>query len=164
MTMKLMAFFLFLSVLFSANVSVSAPSQMHDTSRRLYDRVMDEFKHRDYEAALAGFRLFIELHSQSSLAANAQYWMGECQFRMRRYKDALDSFYNVLMYYPLSPKMAASTLKLGQTYTKLGDQEKARMMFDRVVDQYPDSSEAELARKAIDATASKKDPDAGEAE
>jgi len=164
MTMKLMAFFLFLSVLFSANVSVSAPSQMHDTSRRLYDRVMEEFKHRDYEAALAGFRLFIELHNQSSLAANAQYWMGECQFRMRRYKDALDSFYNVLMYYPLSPKMAASTLKLGQTYTKLGDQEKARMMFDRVVDQYPDSSEAELARKAIDATASKKDPDAGEAE
>ena len=112
---------------------------------------MDEFKHRDYEAAIAGFRLFIELHSQSALAANAQYWIGECQYRTRRYRDALKSFYDVVSNYPLSPKLAASTLKLGQTYTKLGDHEKARLMFDRVVDQYPDSSEAEVARKAIEA-------------
>lgn len=143
-----------LLVLLSASPSSSAaPTQMHDASRRLYDRVMEEFKHRDYEAALAGFRLFIELHSQSALAANAQYWIGECQYRMGRYKEALNSFYNVVSYYPLSPKLAASTLKIAQTYTKLGDHEKARIMFARVVDQYPDSSEAELARKAIEVTA-----------
>ena len=146
---------LILSILLSSGPSAAAPGQVHDTSRRLYDRVMEEFKHRDYEAALAGFRLFIELHSHSALAANAQYWIGECQYRLGRFKDALNSFYNVVAYYPLSPKIAASTLKLGHTYTRLGDQEKARMMFDRVLDQYPDSSEAELARKAIDAMTSK---------
>ena len=151
---------LMLITLFSPNVSVAAPGQMQDTSRRLYDRIMSEFKQRDYEAALAGFRLFIELHGHSALAANAHYWIGECQYRMGRYKEALNSFYNVVSYYPLSPKIAASTLKLGQTYTRLGDQEKARMMFDRVVDQYPDSSEAELARKAIDVMASKDEPNA----
>lgn len=164
MARGIIGIFIVLLVLSSASTSVAAPSQMHDTSRRLYDRVMEEFKQRDYEAALAGFRLFIELHGQSSLAANAQYWMGECQFRMRRYKDALDSFYNVLMYHPLSPKLPASTLKLGQTYIKLGDHEKARMMFDRIVDQYPGSSEAELARKAIEAIAVKNDPDSGQLE
>lgn len=137
-------------LLSSAAPTLAAPRQMNDTSRRLYDRVMEEFKHRDYEAALAGFRFFMELHGQSALAANAQYWIGECQYRMGRYKEALDSFYNVVSYYPLSPKLAASTLKIGQTYTKLGDHEKARMMFDRVVDQYPDSSEAEVARRAIE--------------
>jgi tol-pal system protein YbgF len=145
-------FMLFSIALSTADESLGASGQMRDTSRRLYDRVMEEFKQRDYEAALAGFRLFIELHGQSSLAANAQYWIGECQFRMRRYKDALDSFYNVLMYYPLSPKLPASTLKLGQIYAKLGDHEKARMMFDRVIDQYPGSSEAELAQKAVETT------------
>jgi tol-pal system protein YbgF len=147
-----------ISVILSAAPCLAAPGQMQDTSRRLYDRVMEEFKHRDYEAALAGFRLFIELHSQSALAANAQYWIGECQYRMGRYKEALNSFYNVVSYYPLSPKLAASTLKIGQTYTKLGDHEKARMMFDRVVDQYPDSSEAEVARRAIEVTTNKSDP------
>ncbi|UVT15624.1 MAG: tol-pal system protein YbgF [Nitrospira sp.] len=140
-----------LSMFLSAGPSFAAPTQRQDTTRHLYDRVMDEFKHRDYEAAMAGFRLFIELHSESALAANAQYWIGECQYRMGRYRDALKSFYDVVSNYPLSPKLAASTLKLGQTYTKLGDHEKARLMFDRVVDQYPDSSEAELARTTIEA-------------
>ena len=158
MTLKSIRILMIMSILLSAGLSFAAPSQMHDTSRRLYDRVMEEFKHRDYEAALAGFRLFIELHSQSALAANAQYWIGECQYRMGRLKEALNSFYNVVSYYPLSPKLAASTLKIGQTYTRLGDHEKARMMFDRVVEQYPDSSEAELARKAIEVAASKDDP------
>lgn len=158
MILKSMRILMVISIISSASPSFATPSQMHDTSRRLYDRVMEEFKHRDYEAALAGFRLFIELHGQSALAANAQYWIGECQYRLGRYKDALTSFSNVVSHYPLSPKLAASTLKIGQAYTKLGDHEKARMMFDRVVDQYPDSSEAELARKAIEVTASKSDP------
>jgi tol-pal system protein YbgF len=139
-----------ITVLFSLNLAVAAPPNMQDSSRHLYDRVMEEFKHRDYEAALAGFRFFLELHGHSSLAANAQYWVGECQYRLGRYKEALKSFYHVVSYYPLSPKLAASTLKIGQTYTRLKDHEKARMMYERVVDQYPESAEAELARKALD--------------
>ncbi|MBH0195845.1 MAG: tol-pal system protein YbgF [Nitrospira sp.] len=150
MVRNILGILLMLITLFSPNMSIAAPGQMQDTSRRLYDRIMSEFKQRDYEAALAGFHLFIELHGRSALAANAQYWMGECQYRMGRYKDALNSFYNVVLSYPLSPKMVASTLKLGQTYAKLGDQDNARVMFDRVANQYPDSAEAEVARKAIE--------------
>ncbi len=129
---------------------VAAADSTQHVSRHLYDRVMDEFRQRDYEAALAGFRFFLELHGQSALAGNAQYWIGECQYRLGRYNDALESFYNVVSYYPLSPKLAASTLKIGQSYTKLGDKEKARMMYERVVDQYPDMTEAEVARRALE--------------
>jgi tol-pal system protein YbgF len=139
-------------------VGQAGATQAKDTSRHLYDRVMEEFKHRDYEAALAGFRLFLELHGQTSLAANAQYWVGECQFRMGRYKEALKAFYNVVSYHPLSPKLVPSTLKIGQTYSKLKDHEKARMMYERVVDQYPDSPEAEVARKALEADAPRAEP------
>jgi tol-pal system protein YbgF len=154
-TMKILMIVLpgMIAVLFSLNLAVAAPSNMQDSSRHLYDRVMEEFKHRDYEAALAGFRFFLELHGQSSLAANAQYWVGECQYRLGRYKEALKTFYHIVSYYPLSPKLAASTLKIGQTYTRLKDHEKARMMYERVVDQYPESAEADLARKALDSAA-----------
>ena len=140
-----------IAVLLSLNLAFAAPSNMQDSSRHLYDRVMEEFKHRDYEAALAGFRFFLELHGHTSLAANAQYWVGECQYRLGRYKEALKSFYHVVSYYPLSPKLAASTLKIGQTYTRMKDHEKARTMYERVIEEYPESQEAELARKAIEA-------------
>ena len=39
-----------------------------DSTKHLYDRVMEEFQHRDYDAALAGFRLFMELHPGRALA------------------------------------------------------------------------------------------------
>ena len=129
--------------------SLAASTNGQDTSRHLYDRVMEEFTHGDYEAALAGFRLFIEVHRQSTLAANAQYWIGECQYRQGRYQDALISFYNVRAYNPESPKLAASAFKIGQTYSRLGDHHKARLMFDRVLDQYSEGPEAHLARKAL---------------
>ena len=146
---KLAWTFLVISMLWFTAPSLAASTNVNDTSRHLYDRVMEEFKHGDYEAALAGFRLFIELHRQSALAANAQYWIGECQYRLGRYKDALNSFYNVGTYNPVSPKLAASAFKIGQTYSRLGEYERARLMFDRVLDQYPNGAEAELARKAI---------------
>jgi tol-pal system protein YbgF len=129
--------------------SLAASTNGQDTSRHLYDRVMEEFTHGDYEAALAGFRLFIEVHRQSALAANAQYWIGECQYRLGRYQEALTSFYNVRAYNPESPKLAASAFKIGQTYSRLGDYHKARLMFDRVLDQYAEGPEAHLARKAL---------------
>ncbi|MBI4002619.1 MAG: tol-pal system protein YbgF [Nitrospira defluvii] len=140
----------------------ATPAQTPDASRRLYDRVMEEFRHKDYDAALAGFRFFLELHGQSALSANAQYWMGECQYRMGHFKDALGSFYNVISYYPLSQKLAASTLKIGQIYTRQGDREKAQMMYERVTDQYPDSAEADVARKTLETAAAKNEPVAAE--
>ena len=141
--------FLVISGLWFTAPSLAASTKVQDTSRHFYDRVMEEFKHGDYEAALAGFRLFIEVHRQSALAANAQYWIGECQYRLGRYQDALNSFYNVGSYNPVSPKLAASAFKIGQTYSRLGEYGKARLMFDRVLDQYSEGAEAQLARKAL---------------
>ena len=128
-----------------------AASVVQDTSRHLYDRVMEEFRHGDYEAALAGFKFFIELHKQSGLAANAQYWIGECQYRLGRYQEALSAFSNVRSFDPMSQKLAASAFKIGQTYSMLGDYYRARMTFDEVLDHYPNGPEAALARKAIEA-------------
>ncbi|MCC6966384.1 MAG: tol-pal system protein YbgF [Nitrospira sp.] len=148
----------FFGMLASAPDLFAAAPQPPDASRRLYDRVMDEFRHKDYPAALAGFRFFLELHGHSSLSANAQYWMGECQYRMGRNEEALGSFFQLISDYPMSQKLAASTLKIGQIYTRQGDLEKAQMMYERVTGQYPDSPEAEVARKAIDAAAAKGEP------
>jgi tol-pal system protein YbgF len=138
-----------IATLWSPAPSLAVPATMQDTGRHLYDRVMEEFKHGDYEAALAGFRLFLQLHHKSALAANAQFWIGECQYRLGRYDEALDSFYKASAYGPSSAKVAAAEFKIGQTYSKLGDHEKARLMLEQVVVHYPNSAEAELARKAM---------------
>ena len=150
-----------LTCMFWFPAPIVSASEPQDVPRHLYDRVMVEFNHGDYEAALAGFRLFIELHRKSVLAANAQYWIGECEYRLGRYKDALNSFSNVSSYNALSPKVAASAFKIGQMYSMLGDYYRARLTFDEVLDHYPGGAEAELARKAIQSMSLKSDSKSG---
>ena len=58
---------------------------------------------------------------------------------------------------PLSPKLAASAFKIGQTYSMLGDYYRARLTFDEVLDHYPGGAEANLSRKAIEGLTHKVD-------
>lgn len=143
-----------LSVIFTGSVCVATPSfaaqaQNQDAPRRLYDRVMDEFRQRDYQAALAGFRFFLELHGKSGLAPSARYWMGECQYRLGQYDQAMDTFSSLISYFPSNPKVSATTLKIAMTHVKLGQPEEARITFQRVVNEWPDSMEADVARKGL---------------
>ena len=120
-----------------------------DAPKRFYDRVMEEFQHKDYEAALAGFRLFLELHGQNPLVSNAVYWIGECEYRLGRFHDAVLSFERVITHYPKSQKVASATLKKAMAYEKLRMRNEARILFERVVVQFPYSPEATAAKKAL---------------
>jgi tol-pal system protein YbgF len=130
----------------TAAVAATTPS---DAPKRFYGRVMEEFQHKDYEAALAGFRLFVELHGQSPLTSSALYWIGECEFRLGRFQDAVYSFEQVVTRYPRSQKLASATLKKAMAYDRLGMRAEARILFNRVVVQFPQSPEAGIAKKAL---------------
>lgn len=137
-----------------AGVAVQArPVTNQDAARaqRLYNRVMQEFRNKDYEAALAGFRFFMALHANSHLAPSAQYWIGECEFHLERYEDAITSFSRVLAVSQQRRKLASATLKMGLAYRKLGQAEAARVLLERVLAEYPDTPEMESARKHLGA-------------
>ena len=110
---------------------------------------MEEYRQRDYQAALAGFGFFLELHGRSRLAPNARYWLGECQYRLGRYEDAMTTFSNLASDFPRNPKMTATMLKIGLTHAKLGQPDEARITFQRVMAEWPDSMEADVARKEL---------------
>jgi tol-pal system protein YbgF len=144
--MRLLLLCLCLGCLWCTPVFATTPS---DAPKRFYDHVMAEFQHKDYEAALAGFRLFLELHGQSPLASSALYWIGECEYRLGRFQDAVLSFEQVITRYPHSQKVASATLKKAMAYDKLRMKNEARILFERVIVQFPRSPEAEAAKKAL---------------
>ena len=128
---------------------VEAAHTQTDSPKRLYDRVMKEFQRKDYKAALAGFQFFLALHGKSPLASSAQYWIGECEYRLGRYQEAMQAFELVLARYPGSPKLAAATLKKALTYEKLGQINESRILLERVMVDFPATQEAEVAKKAL---------------
>lgn len=147
--MRLLVVWMCLGLLWLSPAVAVTPPSPSDAPKRFYDRVMEEFQRKDYEAALAGFRLFVELHGQSLLASSAVYWVGECEYRLGRFQDAVRSFERVITAYPHSQKVASATLKKAMAYDKLRMKNEARILFERVVVQFPRSPEAEAAKKAL---------------
>jgi tol-pal system protein YbgF len=126
------------------------PGSPHDPDRRFFKRIMAEVAHHDYEAAAAGFRLFLELHPTSSLSGQADYWLGECEYQLGHYQEAIDAFDHALSRAPFNPPLAAAAfLRKGNSYAKLGDVRHSRSLLELIVVQFPATEEAAKARQTL---------------
>ncbi len=61
------------------------------------------------------FQQFLQSYPQSSLADNAQYWLGESYYVTRDFQNAAAAFQTVLDRWPDSRKAPDALLKLGYT-------------------------------------------------
>lgn len=126
------------------------PGWRHDPDRQFFDRVVAEAHRQDYDAALAGFTLFLELHPTSSLSAQAHFWLGECEYQVGHYEAAIQSFDRAVSLAPFDPQLAAASfLRKGSSYAKLGQVERSRRLLELVVVQFPSTAEATEARHAL---------------
>ena len=110
--------------------------------RRLYQESFHLLRQRNYVAASKKFSRFLRAYPDSPLAANAQYWLGECYYGQRRFQEAIDEFERVFAFYPTSPKVPASLLKIGYSHLERKERAMARAVFQQLVRTYPKSSEA----------------------
>jgi tol-pal system protein YbgF len=117
--------------------------------RESYDRYITTFKQGNLDAAMQGFSQFLTEHPTSDLAANAQYWLGECYYGKKDYARAIDAFDRVKVGYPSSEKVPSALLKKGFAYLALKDRNRASSVWRQVVDGYPNSPEAGKALEKL---------------
>jgi tol-pal system protein YbgF len=110
-----------------------------------YNQAFDVLKGGKYADAIAGFQQFLQTYPQSSLADNAQYWLGESYYVTRDFQNAAASFQAVLDRWPNSRKAPDALLKLGYTQAELGRTAQARTTLASVSSRYPGSDAANLA-------------------
>lgn len=114
-----------------------------------YDAALAIYYKGEYDRAGQAFQDFIRQYPQSSLVPNALYWQGECLYSTGKYDAAILAFKDVAGKYPSHSKAAASLLKAGFSYMELKDQENARFYFQLLLDDFPDSDPARLARERL---------------
>ena len=102
-----------------------------------------------YKQSESMFRDFAKKYPKSPLAANAGYWLGESCYSQGRYDDAILAFQSVARQYPKHDKAAASLLKTGYSYERLADKPNARFYLEQLLENYPKSEPAPLARAAL---------------
>ena len=113
--------------------------------RAEYQRYYEALRAGNHSYAVTGFRNFVERFPGHDFADNAQYWLGEAFYDQKRYKSALVEFRKVVDNHPQGNKVPDALLKLGYCYSQLGEVDKAKQVWQQVLQVYPKSNPAALA-------------------
>jgi tol-pal system protein YbgF len=87
---------------------------------------------------------------QDELADNAQFWIAETYYGEKDYETAILAYEAVLKKYPKSEKAQGALLKQGFSFVEIGDKKTGKTILDKLIEIYPESREAELAKKKIE--------------
>jgi len=119
------------------------------TPSELYDTAYADYTKGRYALAIQGFQEYLDAYPATALSDNAQYWIGESHYAQRKFKESIDDFDKLLKTWPKSGKAAAALLKKGYALLELNQKAEAVVQLQYVVNEYPASEEARLARAKL---------------
>ena len=102
-----------------------------------------------YDLAKEAFSEYLRRFPDTEVSDNAQYWIGECAYAMGDFAGAIEAFAKVVQGYSKGDKVPASLLKTGIAYARLRNMDEAKKYYRLVVQKFPRSDEARLARERL---------------
>lgn len=127
----------------------STPAPSAPPPRELYSTSYADYARGNYDLAIQGFQEYLKNYADSELADNAQYWIGMCHFGKQKHTDAVEAFNTLLKDYPSSDKLPEARVRKGEALEKLGRRSQALLEYRYVIDRYPNSPAARLARERL---------------
>jgi tol-pal system protein YbgF len=133
------------------------------TAEESYQAAYLDFTRGRYELAMSGFRDFLRRYPDSPLADSAQYGIGESYYSVaaaatsqgqtdkatRALEQAVQEFRKVIVIYPRGSKVPSALYKEALSLTELKQTALARARLQYLVDHFPQSEEAPLAKERL---------------
>jgi tol-pal system protein YbgF len=127
----------------------AAPTAPVQAPRELYSQAYADFARGNYDLAMQGFAEYLRAYPGTDFADNAQYWIGECQYGKKLYAEAIDAWNLLLKDFPSSDKLPDARVKKGMALERLGRRSQALVEYRYVVDRFPTSQAARIARERL---------------
>ncbi len=124
-----------------------APAAPEDHASQQYRAALRAFSERRLPDASAAFERFVSEHPSHPYADNAMYWRAEIDYARRDYAGALARFSALIERFPRGNKVPDALLRIGLCYERMGQRERARRVFSRLRQQYPDTVAARMASR-----------------
>ena len=116
----------------------------------LYKDAYETFYKGDLEGARRKFEAFLKQYPNTELSDNAQFWIGETYYLKKDYERAILEYEKAIVKYPEGDKIPAALFKQALAFFELGDKANARNLLRRVIEKYPRSEQAEIAKKKLE--------------
>ncbi|UCV28373.1 tol-pal system protein YbgF [Ferribacterium limneticum] len=114
-----------------------------------YEAALNQFKAGKYKEAAAGFGAFVQKYPDSSLAPNAQYWLGNAWYAQRDCKRAIEAQSLVTTKYAESAKAPDAWLAISTCQQEMGNPTGAKRSLETVIAKYPSAPAADTARERL---------------
>ena len=120
------------------------------SAQQTYDTAYSDFTGGQYELAILGFQTFLKFFPRHPSADDAQLNIGNALYNAGKFNEAVREYQKVISDYPKTETVPQAYFKLGLAYNSLKQPDLARKAFETVMKEYETSSEAILARQALE--------------
>ena len=132
-----------------ANPPNSAPTGDPAKEGQEYEAALNQFKASKYKEAATGFAAFVQKYPDSTLAPNAQYWLGNAWYAQRNCNKAIEAQSVVTTKYAVSAKAPDAWLAIATCQQELGNTTGAKRSLESLVAKYPTAPAAETAQQRL---------------
>ena len=132
----------------AAAIAADARSETPE-SEAAYREAFGLLKAGQYEQSIKGFSRYLQQYPNGQYADNAQFWVGEAYYVMRKFEPAITQYQKLISNYPDSQKQAHALLKIAYSFDELGRSDQAVKLLTQLKQKYPDSSAARLADERL---------------
>lgn len=133
----------------SAGSKGKTPSQSFIKEQKAYQQAFELLRDGRYDKSISAFRKFLKDYPAGRYAHIAQYWLGEANYAQRNFKAAIKDYIQLIAKHPKSPKVAEALLKIGYSYNEMKDYKNVKATLNKLIKQYPKSTEAGQAKKLL---------------
>jgi len=116
---------------------------------RDYESALNLFKANKIKEAATAFEAFGAAYPESTLAPNAQYWLGNAHYALHDCKKSIDAHRVVVSKWPQNSKAPDSLINIATCQQELGDAKGVKSTLESVLIKYPDSSAAATAKQRL---------------
>ena len=116
--------------------------------KREHDLALDIFRKGEYGQAAMQWSDFVSRYPQSGYKPTALFWLGNAQYAVKDYKEAMASFRSLVALAP-HPRVPESLLALANCMIELKDTRGARKVLEDLIKAHPESEAAAAAKDRL---------------
>jgi TolA-binding protein len=133
----------------------AAPAQAPDAAatlsddERAYNATQLDYNRGNYALAAEGLKLFLKNFPQSARRPDALFFLGLSYYNQHQYSQGQAAFERIIQNHAASSQFLPAKLKWGQCLLKQGLKPAAVKAFKDLVDGFPDTPEAHIAKQEL---------------
>ena len=126
------------------NEFVASPAEIRD-----FDAALATLRRGEFAPAQTAFLDFITRYPQSGYKPSALFWLGNAQYALRAYREAIINFKSVVAIAPDHVRSPEAALSIANCQVELKDMKSARKTLEDLIKVYPQSEAASVAKDRL---------------